>query len=983
MTASTAPAEAAAGAPSAPLSPRTLLFFLSSKQAYREPLFSTNEVFCSPDAFPAWDNGRITAYQTPTGAYDVRDVAHKLTDGGKPELVVVKADATLRNCPRNLARLKCPRVLIVGDTHHLQQPLQKLIRYAREEQFDAVIFDHTRHHALYFIEAGVRNVQWIPAVDYAFHSREPSAAPSRPLTFFGQVGRHHPFRRQVMDQIRAAGLPLETLQGTIQDAADTYADSQITLNVSLNGDLNLRVFESLAAGGFLLTDALPDASGLPGLFETGKHLVTWKTPAELIERIRYYLDHPDEAQKIRRAGHEEVVKNHSPAVKIREFFDLVFDRKVNPRYSLEALKERATTFDAAGNLSGFLHDRIETYEAIQELHRTSVGVRLYCADPIELSVHANLPRLQILPFTAIPDQPLVDGEEAVLWWEGDATALDATMFAYPWRTVIAPGGDAKLRATLEKYGYRSDGASRVFHLAAPCDVLARACELQNVEYLKKAYAYAAATVQTANECLYLADLAETLGDTISYRANLERAAALDRNNATALLTLAACYLDAGESAAALIMLQEAARVSKLPEQVEELRQNLSQQLVGDGGVKAYSDLIDRAELHKPSERRRRVLLVTNLFPPQELGGYGRKMWEFAHGLRLRGHDVRVLAGDLPSLAKPPTPDEAALEPSVSRTLQLWGTWTKGAARPLDDRAEIARRMELNQKLTQEAIDSFKPDVVFAGNMDFLGVGPLNVALAANLPVLQALGNRAPGYDVSEQPLSSRYWIGSCSHWNASVVQSSGYAPGRVDVIYPGARVDRFFRFFVPDSAKLRICYASLVMPFKGVQTLVDALTQLHQRGIDFVAEIAGETTDASFLEELKRTAKNHGFDQKLKFVGFLDREGLSAMFARSNVLVFPSIVEEGFGISQVEAMAAGLVVISSGTGGAAEIIRHDVDGLLFPAGDPVALAERLVSLHGDKELFARVQRAGQQRAMEFSVDRSVFKIERLFDELIG
>ena len=78
----------------------------------------------------------------------------------------------------------------------------------------------------------------------------PRTDPSRPLTFVGQVGRFHPYRRWVLQQVQAAGLPLETLRGTLAQTADIYADSQITLNISLNGDLNLRVFEALAAGGF-------------------------------------------------------------------------------------------------------------------------------------------------------------------------------------------------------------------------------------------------------------------------------------------------------------------------------------------------------------------------------------------------------------------------------------------------------------------------------------------------------------------------------------------------------------------------------------------------------------------------------------------------------------------------------------------------------------------------------------------------------------
>ena len=100
------------------------------------------------------------------------------------------------------------------------------------------------------------------------------------------------------------------------------------------------------------------------------------------------------------------------------------------------------------------------------------------------------------------------------------------------------------------------------------------------------------------------------------------------------------------------------------------------------------------------------------------------------------------------------------------------------------------------------------------------------------------------------------------------------------------------------------------------------------------------------------------------------------------VLVFPSQVPETFGISQVEAMAAGLVVVSSGTGGAQEVIRHDQDGLLFPANRADELAQQLFSLVQDPGRMERLQRAAQARAVSFSVEHSVRKIEQLVEELL-
>jgi glycosyltransferase involved in cell wall biosynthesis len=256
-------------------------------------------------------------------------------------------------------------------------------------------------------------------------------------------------------------------------------------------------------------------------------------------------------------------------------------------------------------------------------------------------------------------------------------------------------------------------------------------------------------------------------------------------------------------------------------------------------------------------------------------------------------------------------------------------------------------------------------------------------LAAGVPVLHLLGNSSPGYALQAQPKSARYWVGPSSDWAGQALWQAGYNPARIETVYPGARIDRFFRFFLPDNSRLRICFAGLVLPFKGAHILVDALARLRGAGVDFTAEIAGDAPDAGSLRRLQDAVRATGLSDRVKFTGFLDRVGLSALFARSNVLVFPSVVPETFGISQVEAMAAGLAIVSSGTGGAKEIIRHDLDGLLFTAGQPEELAHHLLTLARQPALLERLQRAAQARAMAFSVEHSVHKIEQLIEELLA
>jgi glycosyltransferase involved in cell wall biosynthesis len=964
--------------------PRVLLFFLAPRESYRSPLFSPDEIFCGPDTVTKVVDGRLVSLQVPVGSYDARTVLDQLPDAQRPELVIVKADASRRNFPRNLQAFACPKVLIVGDTHHFRSPLRTTIAYALSEPFDFVIFDHTRHHAHWFHQAGVRNLHWIPALDFGFVPRDLRPHPTRPLTFVGQVGRWHPWRRAVLAQVQKAHLPLEVLQGTLEQTADIYADSRITLNISLNGDLNLRTFEALSAGGFLLTDALNEASGLDRLFEAGKHLDVWSTPEELIEKIRHYLGRPGEAAQIRMAGQAQLLSHHHPDIKKRELFDLVFRGRTNPMYDLGFAGPCGGSRGLPPPVSG-QNPGVAVYEWVQELHRTSRATVVYS----DLSVRAReviaLPRLQFRPIADLkPSGPTAADafgapSTEVLWLQDRAT-LDSVIATFTGFHVIAHHETA---AVLSEWGFlateQGEDGLALYSLVRPVAYLKRAWNAGAHETVLTILPRVLAASESASDCVAVAECAGLLKREELFASALRKAVALDRDCQPALIRLACVAWEKRESASAAVALEEAARCGPLPASVERMRADLrthhSETLL------PYLALTGHAPVAR-TEAPIRILLVTNLFPPQELGGYGRMMWEFARGLRARGHTVRIVAGHADYLAKAPMGDEKEMEEHVSRSLRLTGRWTNGQIVALGSRADLEAAEAANASLVLQEAFAFEPDLILVGNLDLLGVGLVHSIIYAGYPVLHALANRMPGFTPKDQPLSASYWVAPCSDWNGRVLEEAGFAAGRVSTVHPGARIDRFFRVFLPDTRHLRIAYASLVAPYKGAHVLVDALVRLRAAGCRFTAEIAGDALDQAFVDRLKAHCAQHGLSGCVSFTGFLDRKKLSALFARSNVLVFPSQFEEPFGISQVEAMAAGLVVVTSGTGGAAEIVRDGLDGLVFKAGDPSALAEKLQLLAGNQALFQKLQGASQKRALGFSVNASVRKLETLAAELI-
>lgn len=972
--------------------PRVLFCCRAAPDYYRRPLFSRQEVFVGPDCQDSVEDGRVRSLRTEIGEYDLIALIDRLPVDQRPDLVVVKADATRGNFPRHLDRFSGPKVLLVGDTHHFDDPIRTLLRYAAIETFDLIVMDHTRHHGHFFTEAGFERVCWIAALDYAPRVRPLVERFTYELSFVGQLGAHHPYRRHVMETVLRAGLPLMGMQAAPAGTADLYAASAITLNCSLNGDLNLRVFEALSAGGFLITDRLSPESGLDRLFEPGRHLVTYGTADELVETIRYYRDRPDEAHAIRAAGQAHLLATQNPWVKLRQFYDALYDGRIDPAIALDDGRPRGLVTREA------LSRRAEAYGAVQLLHLRARTLTVLVDDRDSLALGANavdLPRVSIAghgqakSIPALP--PLEDGgirDEAVLalCWPDASAAVGAGLLArYQGDHVVAVGRGWRDRGavveTLAQWGFTPSRMDGVAFLRT--DPLRHAeASLRHGIGVADVFEALDVRLDTPERFIQAAALAGKVGAKRWEEACLRRAVALDRGHQGALLAFAQWAETEGRWGEAFVAVAEFGRrhaAGKLAIVLDGLAERAG---AGDPCVAEYRAATLPPPISKGAERRR-VLVVTNLFPPQEFGGYGRKLWEFSAELKRRGHDIRVLAADVPEFAKPGKVGTADLEPWVDRCLELYGFWRDGRAHTLEDMTRVRAIVRANDRRILEAAQRFGADVCLAGNVDLMTPNYLEQLPQDGVPVIHCVGNRHPGYAPNGAPQSPLYRVGPASEWVGRTLDEAGFVFPAMTVLYPGARVDHFYRPFPPRLDRLRIVFASLFVDYKGPHVLANALGLLHRQGVEFTCSFAGDAPDGKFLAMIREHCERQGFGSRIRYPGFLDRDGLARLFETSNVLVFPSSFEEPFGISQVEAMAAGLTVVSSGTGGSKEIVRDGVDGLLFAVNDHRDLAAKLKGLADDPVRWANLSCAGRERALSFTVAHSVDRIEATFKELLA
>jgi glycosyltransferase involved in cell wall biosynthesis len=104
---------------------------------------------------------------------------------------------------------------------------------------------------------------------------------------------------------------------------------------------------------------------------------------------------------------------------------------------------------------------------------------------------------------------------------------------------------------------------------------------------------------------------------------------------------------------------------------------------------------------------------------------------------------------------------------------------------------------------------------------------------------------------------------------------------------------------------------------------------------------------------------------------------MAGIYNQHQVLLFPSIWEEPFSITILEAMACGLAVIGTTTGGSREILVDGENSLTFAAGDSKALAGQIERIMIDPDLRSNISKVGERLVREkFTLDRMADQIEQ-------
>ena len=420
----------------------------------------------------------------------------------------------------------------------------------------------------------------------------------------------------------------------------------------------------------------------------------------------------------------------------------------------------------------------------------------------------------------------------------------------------------------------------------------------------------------------------------------------------------------------------------------------------------------------------RILFISNLYPPNVVGGYERLCFEVAAALAARGHDVSVLTSDYGGRVA----DYPNQKIDRSLSLLTGSTVYQPFSGTIVEREQANR---YNVERLHDVYSAVRPDLVYSWNLFFFDRSLLEALAELNVPTVVMLTdnwlvnmlfpeyvasffrNHVFGNESFPPARAPQSWLGRLFRRNSDsptrgpmrrigvtavfgstfmrdfYTEAGLYFEAGV-VIHNGVVQDQYatanFRNRSESAAEheFRILFAGRLVDLKGADTVVSALDYLSRSHLNeerVQLTIIGDDQDVQYVEHLDKLIGSYAGDVVIERRPTVAEAALFNLFQEHDVYVFPSLYEP-FSLTLIHALAAGIPTIASDAGGNVEIIKDGFSGLTYPKGNAAALADRIQRLRSSPILRENLSHGGRAAAKAFTFDKLIERTESFFNELL-
>jgi len=240
--------------------------------------------------------------------------------------------------------------------------------------------------------------------------------------------------------------------------------------------------------------------------------------------------------------------------------------------------------------------------------------------------------------------------------------------------------------------------------------------------------------------------------------------------------------------------------------------------------------------------------------------------------------------------------------------------------------------------------------------------------------------RWPGWEGIPGRMSRNYWdrvkaewaaadlVLVNSNWSRAALVQQGVPFGKIIVVPLAIDLAKDHAHEpVNPQGTLKVLWLGSVILRKGIQYLVEAARKLERHGVEFL--LAGPL---GISEEAVRS-----FPDNIKVLGRVTRDQLGAYYRQAHLFVLPTL-SDGFAVTQLEAMAHGLPVVTTPNCG--NVVTEGVDGFIVPARDSQALADAISRLDADRPLLRAMSANTLSTAAKYDLPSNASLIQKLVSE---
>ena len=278
----------------------------------------------------------------------------------------------------------------------------------------------------------------------------------------------------------------------------------------------------------------------------------------------------------------------------------------------------------------------------------------------------------------------------------------------------------------------------------------------------------------------------------------------------------------------------------------------------------------------------------------------------------------------------------------------------------------------------------KPDVIYSHSGHDSWLGGITGTLTGT-PLVRCRDLLTPVRSRTAYMLPRR--VLACSGAVKKQLVDAGVPEDKIFVSYPHIDTARFSRVDEASRAAVRrelnlggrfpvVFCAGEFRPEKRQEDLVRAMELILPEFPSALLVLAGR---GRRMEAVREIARESGVEERVRFLG--EREDIPALLSAADIYAFPSDIEP-FGMAPVEAMAAGVPVVASGTGGLVEILEDGKYGISVPPRSPEAIAAAIARLARDEALRKSLSAAGRKRAGLFDSGIAIERLTGHFREVV-